>query len=165
MYQSEVANIYAAGDVIGFPSLASTPREQGRIASCHAFGIEAKHAPELFPYGIYTIPEISFVGQNEEQRTDKGVPYEVGKAQYRDIARGQIVGDTTAMLKTALRAQHARIARRPWHRTQKVGWLTDGSQPVLRFRSARQKTGMSDLGFSTQRPRALRCKRDGCTVL
>jgi NAD(P) transhydrogenase len=99
VYQSEVANIYAAGDVIGFPSLASTSREQGRIASCHAFGIEAKHAPELFPYGIYTIPEISFVGQNEEQLTDKGVPYEVGKAQYREIARGQIVGDTTGMLK------------------------------------------------------------------
>ena len=99
VYQSEVANIYAAGDVIGFPSLASTSREQGRIASCHAFGVAAKHAPELFPYGIYTIPEISFVGQNEEELTDKGVPYEVGKAQYREIARGQIVGDTTGMLK------------------------------------------------------------------
>ena len=66
VYQSVVPNIYAAGDVIGFPSLASTSREQGRIASCHAFGVEAKHAPELFPYGIYTIPEISFVGQTEE---------------------------------------------------------------------------------------------------
>ncbi len=99
VYQSEAANIYAAGDVIGFPSLALTSREQGRIASCHAFGIEAKHAPELFPYGIYTIPEISFVGQNEEELTDQGVPYEIGKAQYREIARGQIVGDTTGMLK------------------------------------------------------------------
>jgi len=99
VYQSEAANIYAAGDVIGFPSLASTSREQGRIASCHAFGIDAKHAPELFPYGIYTIPEISFVGQNEEELTDKGVPYEIGKAQYREIARGQIVGDTTGMLQ------------------------------------------------------------------
>ena len=99
VYQSEVPNIYGAGDVIGFPSLASTSREQGRIATCHAFGVEAKHAPELFPYGIYTIPEISFVGKNEEELTDKGVPYEVGKAQYREIARGQIVGDTTGMLK------------------------------------------------------------------
>ena len=99
VYQSETDNIYAAGDVIGFPSLASTSREQGRIAACHAFGVAAKHAPELFPYGIYTIPEISFVGQNEEELTDKGVPYEVGKAQYREIARGQIVGDTTGMLK------------------------------------------------------------------
>jgi NAD(P) transhydrogenase len=99
VYQSQVPNIYGAGDVIGFPSLASTSREQGRIATCHAFGVEAKHAPELFPYGIYTIPEISFVGKNEEELTDKGVPYEVGKAQYREIARGQIVGDTTGMLK------------------------------------------------------------------
>jgi NAD(P) transhydrogenase len=99
VYQSEAENIYAAGDVIGFPSLASTSREQGRIATCHAFGVPAKHAPELFPYGIYTIPEISFVGQNEEELTEKGVPYEVGKAQYREIARGQIVGDTTGMLK------------------------------------------------------------------
>ncbi|HVN28383.1 MAG TPA: Si-specific NAD(P)(+) transhydrogenase [Candidatus Binataceae bacterium] len=99
VYQTEVPNVYAAGDVIGFPSLASTSREQGRIASCHAFGVEAKHAPELFPYGIYTIPEISFVGQTEEELTEKGVPYEIGKAQYREIARGQIVGDTTGMLK------------------------------------------------------------------
>ncbi len=99
VYQSATPNIYATGDVIGFPSLASTSREQGRIASCHAFGVEAKHAPELFPYGIYTIPEISFVGQTEEELTEKGVPYEIGKAQYREIARGQIVGDTSGMLK------------------------------------------------------------------
>jgi len=99
VYQSQIDHIYAAGDVIGFPSLASTSREQGRIATCHAFGVPAKHAPELFPYGIYTIPEISFVGQNEEELTDKNVPYEIGKAQYREIARGQIVGDTTGMLK------------------------------------------------------------------
>ncbi|HXN86022.1 MAG TPA: Si-specific NAD(P)(+) transhydrogenase [Candidatus Binataceae bacterium] len=99
VYQCETPNIYAVGDVIGFPSLASTSKEQGRIAACHAFGIEAKHAPDLFPYGIYTIPEISFVGQTEEELTEKGVPYEIGKAQYREIARGQIVGDTTGMLK------------------------------------------------------------------
>jgi NAD(P) transhydrogenase len=99
VYESEVPNIYAAGDVIGFPSLASTSREQGRIATCHAFGVPTHHAPELFPYGIYTIPEISFVGQTEEELTDKGVAYEVGKAQYREIARGQIIGDTTGMLK------------------------------------------------------------------
>ena len=99
VYQSEVPNIYAAGDVIRFPSLASTSREQGRIATCHAFGVPTHHAPELFPYGIYTIPEISFVGQTEEELTDKGVPYEVGKAQYREIARGQIIGDTSGMLK------------------------------------------------------------------
>ncbi len=98
-YQTDVPNIYAAGDVIGFPSLASTSKEQGRIAVCHAFGVEARHSPELFPYGIYTIPEISFVGQTEEALTQKGVPYEIGKARYREIARGQILGDSIGMLK------------------------------------------------------------------
>ena len=99
VYQTAVGHIYAVGDVIGFPSLASTSREQGRIAVCHAFGQAATHAPEMFPYGIYTIPEISFVGQNEELLTEKGIPYEVGKARYRECARGQIIGDTTGMLK------------------------------------------------------------------
>ena len=73
-------NIYAVGDVIGFPSLASTSMEQGRLAACHAFHVEAKAVPELFPYGIYTIPEISMVGRTEEELTQHGVPYEVGKA-------------------------------------------------------------------------------------
>ena len=98
-YQTSVPNIYAAGDVIGFPSLASTSSEQGRLAACHAFGVKAKNVPELFPFGIYTIPEISMVGRNEEELTKEGVPYEVGKAQYREIARGQILGDSTGMLK------------------------------------------------------------------
>jgi NAD(P) transhydrogenase len=98
-YQTEVPHIYAAGDVIGFPSLASTSMEQGRLAACHAFGIEARSVPELFPYGIYAIPEISMVGKNEEELTEHGVPYEVGKANYREIARGQIVGDSTGLLK------------------------------------------------------------------
>ena len=98
-YQTEVPHIYAAGDVIGFPSLASTSKEQGRLAVCHAFGVETRYAPELFPYGIYTIPEISFVGQNEEELTDQGIPYEIGKASYREIARGQILGDSSGMLK------------------------------------------------------------------
>ena len=98
-YQTEVPTIYAVGDVIGFPSLASISMEQGRLAACHAFGIEAKSAPQLFPYGIYTIPEISTVGKNEEELTEAGVPYEVGKAHYREIARGQIIGDNTGMLK------------------------------------------------------------------
>lgn len=98
-YRTEVENIYAAGDVIGFPSLASTSMEQGRLASCHAFGESANSFAQLFPYGIYTIPEISVVGANEEQLTRNGVPYEVGKAFYREIARGQIIGDHTGMLK------------------------------------------------------------------
>lgn len=98
-HQTRVPHIYATGDVIGFPSLASTSSEQGRLAACHAFGVKAKSVPELFPYGVYTIPEMSMVGRNEEELTVEGVPYEVGKAQYREIARGQILGDSTGMLK------------------------------------------------------------------
>ena len=98
-YQTEVPHIYAAGDIIGFPSLASTSMEQGRLAACHAFGVEAQSVPALFPYGIYTIPEISFVGRNEEELTQQNVPYEVGKANYREIARGQILGNDIGMLK------------------------------------------------------------------
>jgi NAD(P) transhydrogenase len=98
-YQTNIPHIYAVGDVIGFPSLASTSMEQGRLAACHAFGIPTQSSPELFPYGIYTIPEISTVGLNEEELTEQGIPYEIGKAQYREIARGQIIGDHTGLLK------------------------------------------------------------------
>jgi NAD(P) transhydrogenase len=98
-YQTEVPHIYAAGDVIGFPSLASTSMEQGRLATCQAFGVATQCAPSLFPYGIYTIPEISYVGRNEEELTQQNVPYEVGKAAYTEIARGQIIGDDIGVLK------------------------------------------------------------------
>jgi NAD(P) transhydrogenase len=98
-YQTEVEHIYAVGDVIGFPSLASTSREQGRIAVCRAFRIPASHAPELFPYGIYTIPEISFVGATEEVLTNQSVPYEIGRAVYREVPRGHIIGDLNGILK------------------------------------------------------------------
>jgi NAD(P) transhydrogenase len=98
-FQTTVPHIYAAGDVVGFPALASTSMEQGRLAACHAFGIPTQSTPQLFPYGIYTIPEISTVGRNEEELTEQGIPYEVGKAQYREIARGQIIGDQTGLLK------------------------------------------------------------------
>ncbi|MEO8659996.1 MAG: Si-specific NAD(P)(+) transhydrogenase [Bryobacteraceae bacterium] len=98
-YQTVVPNIYAVGDLIGFPSLASTSMEQGRLAACHAFNIPATSVPALFPYGIYTIPEISMVGKNEEELTQEGVAYEIGKARYREIARGQIIGDTTGLMK------------------------------------------------------------------
>jgi len=98
-YQTAVPHIYAVGDVIGFPSLASTSMEQGRLAACHAFGVPATSVPALFPYGIYSIPEISMVGRTEEELTEQGVPYEVGKAHYREIARGQIIGDSTGLLK------------------------------------------------------------------
>ncbi len=98
-FQTNVKHIYAAGDVIGFPSLASTSMEQGRLASAHAFGLKIKSVPELIPYGIYTIPEISTCGRTEEDLTDAGVPYEIGKADYREIARGQIIGDNAGLLK------------------------------------------------------------------
>jgi NAD(P) transhydrogenase len=98
-YQTDVPHVYAVGDVIGFPSLASTSMEQGRLAACHAFGVETHSFPDLFPYGIFTIPGMSMVGKTEEQLTREGVPYEVGRAQYREIARGQILGDQTGMLK------------------------------------------------------------------
>ncbi len=98
-YQTDVPHIYAVGDVIGFPSLASTSMEQGRYAALHAFGREAHHVPELFPFAIFTIPEISMVGRTEEELTEQGVPYEVGKAYYREIARSHIIGDTSGLLK------------------------------------------------------------------
>jgi NAD(P) transhydrogenase len=98
-YQTSVPHIYAVGDIIGFPSLASTSMEQGRMAACHALGVEAQSLPELFPYGIYTIPEISMVGRTEEDLTGENISYEVGKARYKEIARGQIIGDHTGLLK------------------------------------------------------------------
>ncbi|MBM3788136.1 MAG: Si-specific NAD(P)(+) transhydrogenase [Acidobacteria bacterium] len=98
-FQTEVPNIYAVGDVIGFPALASTSMEQGRLAACHAFDVPAVSVPALFPYGIYTIPEISMVGRSEEELTQANIPYEVGKARYKEIARGQIIGDQTGFLK------------------------------------------------------------------
>jgi NAD(P) transhydrogenase len=98
-YRTTQPNILAVGDVIGFPSLASVSMEQGRIAAGQAFGVSLQTQPAYYPYGIYTIPEISFVGKTEEQLTDEDVPYEVGLAYYREIARGQIRGDTTGRLK------------------------------------------------------------------
>jgi NAD(P) transhydrogenase len=98
-YRTEQPHIFAVGDVIGFPSLASVSMEQGRIAAAGAFGKVVVSNPASYPYGIYTIPEISFTGKTEEQLTDEDVPYEVGVAYYREIARGQIRGDTTGRLK------------------------------------------------------------------
>jgi NAD(P) transhydrogenase len=98
-YQTEIPNIYAAGDVVGFPALAATSMEQGRVAVGHAFDSEFSSGIEFFPYGIYTVPEISFVGRTEEELTAAGIPYEIGKARYREIARGQIMGDETGVMK------------------------------------------------------------------
>ncbi len=98
-YQTSLPHIYAVGDVIGFPSLASTSMEQGRLASAHIFGLQTNSIPELFPYGIYAIPEISMVGKTEEELNEASIPYETGKAYYREISRGQIIGDQIGMLK------------------------------------------------------------------
>ena len=99
-FRTRVPHIYAVGDVIGFPALASVSMEQGRIAAARAFGDDSIQSnPSFYPYGIYTIPEISFIGKTEEQLTEEDVPYEVGVAYYREIARGQIRGDTTGRLK------------------------------------------------------------------
>jgi NAD(P) transhydrogenase len=98
-FQTDVPHIYAAGDVIGFPALASTSMEQGRLASCHMFGAPCETMSELFPYGIYTIPEISMVGQTEEKLTADKVPYEVGIAKYSELAKSMMLGDETGMLK------------------------------------------------------------------
>lgn len=98
-YRTKQPHILAVGDVIGFPSLASVSMEQGRMAVGLAFGAKVSSDPAHYPYGIYTVPEISFVGQTEEQLTEADIPYEVGVAYYREVARGQIRGDTTGRLK------------------------------------------------------------------
>jgi NAD(P) transhydrogenase len=98
-FRTTVPHIYAVGDVVGSPALASTSMEQGRAASCHAFGLDTSELPKLFPYGIYTIPEISMVGPTEEELTQRKVPFVVGRARYRELARGQIVGDSWGLLK------------------------------------------------------------------
>ncbi len=108
-YQTKVPTIYAAGDVIGFPALASTSSEQGRLSACHMFGVPTSSVPELFPYGIYAIPEISMVGWTEDQLTKEDVPFESGVANYREIARGQILGDTTGMLKLLIHQESRQI--------------------------------------------------------
>jgi len=108
-YRTKVSHIFAAGDVIGFPSLASTSGEQGRLAACYAFGRPAISVPELFPYGIYAIPELSMVGKNEDELTASGVPYEFGVARYKEIARGQIIGDQTGLLKILFHRETRRV--------------------------------------------------------
>jgi len=94
-----VPHVYAVGDVIGFPALAATSMEQGRLAAHHAFGERATANAVPLPIGIYSIPEISFVGRTEDQLTEACVPFEVGVSRYRELARGQIVGDSYGVLK------------------------------------------------------------------
>lgn len=98
-FQTEVPHIYAAGDVIGFPSLASTSMEQGRIAACHALGKPMQEPPDYFPYGIYAVPEISTVGMTEEEVQSRGIAYECGIARFRETSRGHIMGLNAGMMK------------------------------------------------------------------
>ena len=108
-YRTAVPHVYAVGDVIGFPSLAATSMEQGRLAACDAFGVETDSAPELLPIGIYTVPEISFVGRTEEQLTADAIPYETGISRYHELARGQILGETQGLLKLLVDPESRRL--------------------------------------------------------
>ena len=98
-FQTAVPHIYAAGDVIGFPALAATSMEQGRLATAHMFGAQFRREAALLPYGIYTIPEIAMIGQTEEQLTAAAIPYEAGVARYEELAKAEMLGDRTGMLK------------------------------------------------------------------
>jgi len=98
-YRTSVPHIYAVGDIIGFPALAATSMEQGRLAGHHACGEPVRQTHHPLPFGIYTIPEISFVGATEDELTRRRIPFEVGVARYRELARGQIIGDSYGMLK------------------------------------------------------------------
>jgi NAD(P) transhydrogenase len=108
-YRTTVDNVFAVGDVIGFPSLAATSSEQGRLAARHACGAAAAAISAVLPIGIYTIPEISFVGETEEKLSAAGIPYETGLSRYRELARGQIMGDTYGMLKLLVCPDTGRI--------------------------------------------------------
>jgi NAD(P) transhydrogenase len=108
-FRTAVPHIFAAGDVIGYPSLAATSSEQGRLAACAAFGVEAGVLESHFPIGIYAIPEISMVGAPEHELTAGKVPYETGVARYREVARGQIVGDQSGMFKMLFHRETRRL--------------------------------------------------------
>jgi NAD(P) transhydrogenase len=108
-FRTAVPHIFAAGDVIGHPSLAATSSEQGRIASCHALGAPTHAMSPHFPIGIYAIPEISMVGQPEHELTKARIPYEVGVARYREIARGQILGDDSGFFKMLFHRDDRRL--------------------------------------------------------
>ena len=108
-FRTAVPHIYAAGDVIGYPSLAATSSNQGRLAACHAFDTPGGAAARNFPIGVYSIPEMSMVGANEQELTEKRVPYETGMARYREIARGQILGDDSGLFKMLFHRENRRL--------------------------------------------------------
>ena len=108
-FRTKVDHIYAVGDVIGFPALASTSMDQGRLAAYHAFGEPAAGMPQLQPIGIYSIPEVSYVGASEVDLTKDSIPYEVGVSRYRELARGQIAGDSYGMLKLLVSTEDLKV--------------------------------------------------------
>ncbi|MEQ1756456.1 MAG: Si-specific NAD(P)(+) transhydrogenase [Micropepsaceae bacterium] len=108
-FQTNLPHIYAVGDIIGFPSLASTSMEQGRIAACHAFGEEVPPAPEFFPYGIYAVPEISTIGMTEEQAREKKIAFECGVARFRETSRGHIMGLKSGFMKMVFALESRRL--------------------------------------------------------
>ena len=109
-YRTNIPHIFAAGDVIGFPALASTSMDQGRVAVAHMFQTEdLNHLPTFFPYGIYTIPEVSMVGKTEEEMIASGIPYCCGRARYADMARGQIMGSTNGFMKIIFQKEDLKI--------------------------------------------------------
>ncbi len=109
-FQTAVPNIYAAGDVVGFPALAATSMEQGRVAACHAFGIAYKTGVSpLQPYGIYSIPEISTIGPSEQELKQKGIAYEIGHARFENNPRGQIIGDADGFIKLLFDPESRRL--------------------------------------------------------
>jgi NAD(P) transhydrogenase len=108
-YRTAVPHIFAVGDVIGFPSLAATAMEQGRRAACVALGMDVPDLGDVMPIGIYTVPELSFVGRTEEELTADSVAYEVGISRYKELARGQILGDQHGMLKLLVSPDDRRL--------------------------------------------------------
>ncbi len=108
-FRSKIGHIYAVGDVIGFPSLASTSMEQGRIAACHAFGETAHAPPQFFPYGIYSVPEISTIGMTEEEVRAKAIPFETGIARFRETSRGHIMGLNSGFMKMIFALETRRL--------------------------------------------------------
>ena len=143
-YQTKVDHIYAVGDVIGFPALAATSMDQGRLAAYHAFGEPTKGMTELQPIGIYSIPEVSYVGATEVELTKDSIPYEVGVSRYRELARGQIAGDSYGMLKLLVSTEDLRAARRAHlrHQRHRDGAHRPGRDGLRRHRRVPGRRGV-----------------------
>ncbi len=143
-FQTKVDHIYAVGDVIGFPALAATSMDQGRLAAYHAFGEPAKGMTELQPIGIYSIPEVSYVGATEVDLTRDSIPYEVGVSRYRELARGQIAGDSYGMLKLLVSTEDLQAARRAHlrHQRHRVGAHRPGRDGLRRHRRIPRGRGL-----------------------